>query len=340
MVDAMSIKKYTSWDGSQFRGFVDLGDGFEADDEGPLAKEALVFMVVSQNSNWKVPCGYVFINGLNGCELANLVKVCIEKLHDVGADVTTLTSDGPACNFAMMHHLGANLKLESLDTSFPNPADPQKKVYVILDACHMLKLVRNCLGAVGYLLDENGNKIEWRFIVELQKLQEKEGVHLANKLRASHIRYESQKMKVKLAAQTLSSSVADAIEYCDKTLKLKQFKNSEATVKFIRLINDVFDVLNSRNPLGRGLKAPLSIKNKSEWEPFLEAAFNSLSSIKTLEGKSIFKTKKKTGFLGLLIDIASIRRLFHELVESNNAPLKYLLTYKVVFKIRVLYILV
>ena len=254
-------------------------------------------------------------------------------MHDVGADVTSLTSDGPACNFSMMNHLGATLKLETLDTSFPNPADPQKKVYVMLDACHMLKLVRNCLGAVGYLLDEKGDKIEWRYIKELQKIQEREGVHLANKLRASHIRYESQKMKVKLAAQTFSSSVADAIEFCDKTLNLKQFNGSEATVKFIRLINDLFDVLNSRNPLGKSYKAPLSVTNKSEWEPFLETAFNYLSSIKTLEGKSIYKTKKKTGFLGLLIDIASIRRLFHELVESNNAPLKYLLTYKVVFKI-------
>ena len=75
MLDAMAIKKYTSWDGKKFRGFVDLGDGFEAeDDEGPLAKEALVFMVVSQNSSWKVPCGYVFIAGLSGEEQANLVR--------------------------------------------------------------------------------------------------------------------------------------------------------------------------------------------------------------------------------------------------------------------------
>ena len=100
MVDAMSIKKDTSWDGSKFRGFVDLEDGFEADDEGPLAIEALVYMVVSQNSYWEVPCGYVFINGLNCSELVNLVKFSIEKLHDVEADVTSLTSDGPACNSA------------------------------------------------------------------------------------------------------------------------------------------------------------------------------------------------------------------------------------------------
>ena len=259
--------------------------------------------------------------------------MCIGKLFDVGVDVTALTSDGPPCNFSMMNHLGASLTLSNLDTSFPNPADPKKRVYVILDACHMLKLVRNSLGAVGYLLDDNGEKIEWRYIVELQKLQEKEGVHLANKLRASHIRYESQKMKVKLAAQTFSSSVADAIEFCENTLKLEQFNGSGATVNFIRIVNNLFDVLNSRNPFGKGYKAPLSVSNKSEWEPLLEKAFKYLSSITTLEGISIYQTKKKTGFIGLLIDIASTRKLFHDLVETEGAPLKYLLTYKVLFKI-------
>ena len=41
------------------------------------------------------------------------------------------------------------------------------------------------------------------------------------------------------AAQGISSSVADAIEYCNVELKLKQFEGSEATVRsltgFLRL---------------------------------------------------------------------------------------------------------
>ena len=59
-------------------------------------------------------------------------------------------------------------------------------------------------------------------------------------------------MKVNLGAQTFSSSVADAIEYCTPTLKLTQFQGSEATVKFIRLFDHLFDVLNSRNLLATG----------------------------------------------------------------------------------------
>ena len=59
--------------------------------------------------------------------------------------------------------------------------------------------------------------------MELQKIQESEGLHLANKLKLKHIRWQQQKMKVNLAAQALSSSVADAIQYSSSQLNLPQF---------------------------------------------------------------------------------------------------------------------
>lgn len=53
-------------------------------------------------------------------------------------------------------------------------------------------------------------------------------------------------MKVYLATQLFSTSVADAIDRC-RSLGLAQFQGSEATVEFIRNVNDTFDVLNSRS---------------------------------------------------------------------------------------------
>ena len=75
----------------------------------------------------------------------------------------------------------------------------------------MIKLVRNTWSDWKVLRDKDGNTIEWNFIVRLPDLQEKEGLRLANKLRSTHIDWKSQKMKVHLAAQTLSSSFADTI---------------------------------------------------------------------------------------------------------------------------------
>jgi len=54
-------------------------------------------------------------------------------------------------------------------------------------------------------------------------------------------------MKVKLANQLLSQSVADALTFCKDTLKLHEFNNSGATIKFIELFNKVFDIFNSKS---------------------------------------------------------------------------------------------
>jgi len=37
------------------QGFINFGQGSEDSDSLPMAKEALVFLVVALNSNWKVP---------------------------------------------------------------------------------------------------------------------------------------------------------------------------------------------------------------------------------------------------------------------------------------------
>lgn len=72
------------------------------------------------------------------------------------------------------------------------------------------------------------------YIIKLYELQQKFGLILANKLSSAHIDFKKQIMKVKIATQTLSSSVADAIDFCRDILKLPEFCNSEATTYFIR----------------------------------------------------------------------------------------------------------
>ena len=92
---------------------------------------------------------------------------------------------------------------------------------------------------------------------------------LGNK-RMAHINFEQQKMKVSLAVQALSSSVATAIEYCWNELQLPEFKGCEATVAFIRMIDSLFDILNSKNPFAKGYKCALKTDNDNVWQPFLE----------------------------------------------------------------------
>ena len=79
---------------------------------------------------------------------------------------------------------------------FLHPADASVRVNVILDACHMLKLMRNCLASYVVLKDDNSDKINWNYIEQLHKLQEREGLQLGNKLKSAHIMWQKQKMKV------------------------------------------------------------------------------------------------------------------------------------------------
>ena len=113
-------------------------------------------------------------------------------------------------------------------------------------------------------------------------------------------------MKVKLAAQALSSSVANAIEFCNQVLKLPKFQGSEATVAFIRIIDRLFDILNSRNPCAKGFKAPLSFENHGDWGPFLDEAHDYVLNLKNSTGKYMHRTQQKTGYVGFVVAIESV----------------------------------
>ena len=123
------------------------------------ALNALVFMVVSLNDSWKVPIAYFLIDGLSGCERSNLVKVCVEKCHDVGVEIVSLTCDGPSCHVTMLSTLDAKIDITQMKPYFTHPSDITKIIYVLLDICHMLKLARNTLGKYNIILCEHLNAL-------------------------------------------------------------------------------------------------------------------------------------------------------------------------------------
>ena len=57
----------------------------------------------------------------------------------------------------MLKLLGAQLSPDNLQAFFQHPCDPKAKIYVFLDACHMIKLVRNTMSDWGILKDNDGN---------------------------------------------------------------------------------------------------------------------------------------------------------------------------------------
>ena len=318
MLDEMAIRKHVQFANGEYHGFVDVGNG-QQDDSAPSAKDALVLMAVSVNASWKIPVGYFLVDGMSGSERANVVRECLQRLHTTGVHVVSLTCDGPSCHFSMLKDLGADISMNSscFRPSFQHPSDSSIHVNVLLDACHMLKLTRNTLADRGVLYDGEGRRISRSYVEALNTLQEEEGLRLANRLKKSHIQWCKQKMKVNHAAQALSASFADALEYCDTELALPQFSESGATVKFLRIFDELFDVLNSRNPFGPGFKSPMRTTNRDRWENALRTADN----YKETTGKLVTEGKRRTAFVGFLVCIGSVKALFERLVACEHPPM-------------------
>lgn len=327
VLDEMSIRQQVEWTGSKFAGYVDIGSKIESDIL-PEAKEVLVFMLVCINSAWKLPVGYFFLDGLTAVEKAELVKTCLKLVHDeTGVPVTSITFDGAPVNFTMANCLGADFRnLKQLTCHFSHPVTGND-VYIFLDPCHMIKLVRNVIGSQKYLVDGSNNQIDWTYIQKLVDIQYQQGLHLGTKIKVRHLEWAREKMKVKIATQTLSRSVSDALLYLGQNLKLPEFRNVDATATFIRKFNDLFDIFNSRNRFAKYFfKRPLSPATADDFFLFLDEMSEYIEKLK-LANIPVLASSRKTGFLGFLICIKSLKQFYNTYVTMNN-NLKYILTNK------------
>lgn len=169
MIDAMAVRQQIEYDSKTGKmvGFVDLGQ--QEGEEGVMAKEALVFLAVGLRGNWKIPIAYFFTRTVSAQLQAQLIKHALCKLHEAGLKVHVITMDGHASNVSMVKLLGCSLEPYKLKTYFEHPSS-KEPVYIMFDACHMLKLVRNMLEAYRLLVGSDG-KISWEYVKELQKVQ-------------------------------------------------------------------------------------------------------------------------------------------------------------------------
>lgn len=164
-------------------------------------------------------------------------------------------------------------------------------------------MVRNTLASKEVLYDDIENPIKFKYFENLAKFQESGDFHLANKLNKKHIMWFKNKMNVKLAAQTFSESCATAFEQLSEDGN-PDFLGCDATVKFCRIINQTFDLLNSRNLFAYGFKKPLNIYTAEVFFKFIDKTVDYLSKLKlTPNGRLLINTKVKTEFNGFIIDL-------------------------------------
>lgn len=310
--DEMSIRRHIQWSDArkEFIGRVDYGFNV------PVAKNAIVFMVNGVGRNFNIPIAFFFIDSLNASERKHLLLEIITTLTELNVRLISVTFDGLAANIPMCEELGACFKLNKFKPYFYNHIT-HDKIYVILDPSHMEKLVRNTLATEKILYDANNSKIEWKYFELLEKYRTEQGLTLTHKLNKKHIQWDRNKMKVSLAVQTLSESVADSMEFLMKN-GYEEFADCSATITFIRYFNHIFDTLNSKKLDDSSIfKSSLSSSNKEAIFSFFEDAMTYIKKLKKADGKRLIFSKLKTAFKGFLTDMHSMKGIYEECIGNE-----------------------
>lgn len=168
--------------------------------------------------------------------------------------------------------------------------------------------------------------MKWDLLEKLAKKQDADNFELGNKLtQRRHMMWKLSPMTVSYAVETMSNSVADVLEQlCED--KCDDYVGCESTVRFIRLTNNVFDVLN----YGDGKKTNNQFKQfmcESTMPAFLELfdQFKEFVNEMSVEHKGIkrpiktyFRGKNKfMGFFGFLQNIKSFIGIYTDYVQNG-----------------------
>lgn len=288
-------------------------------------------MVKGLNDPILIPVAYYFISSLTGVQRVSILTNVIKAVADCDARISNITFDGYPANISMCTMLGADMSPESLDfnPSFPSPHD-DLPIAVIVDPSHLEKLVRNTLGSKEIIYDSKQREIKWAYFVALEKCSREQDFIIVNKLSRKHIEWQQRKMKVRIAVETLSASVADSMEYLMK-MGHEDFQGAEATIEFVRYFNNLFDIFNSRSLKSKvKFKNPLCQANNHEIFGYLDEVSEYIKGLKISVPigsnhttrktiVSILNTRSKTAFRGFLINIKSLKQMYNDILVNQNS---------------------
>lgn len=317
MLDDMAVRRHSQYNPStmKFDGFIDLGRKIEDQNNLPLAKEALVFLVSGVNEDFKIPVAYFLSNGLTGTERSDITYNVLKRLSGIGVETVAIIFDGLRANISMCVEMGANF--DQGCGYILDPGDKNRRIYVIFDAAHMLKLSRNCVGSKN-IIDSEGGIIEWKYFCLLYEAQHNLPWNLGNKLTKAHMQWDKRKMCVKTAGETMSNSVADSMEFMKQ--ECEQFKNVDPTIKYVRMINDVFDIMNSTGKEGKtGFKRPITDSTAGEFFDRFEEAMEYIRGLRIAGEKvPILHSMSRTAFFGFYNNMLNFKSIFKEYSTANK----------------------
>ncbi|CAI6368522.1 unnamed protein product [Macrosiphum euphorbiae] len=233
-----------------YTGLVDFGEeGEKGKTFSDKANHGLVFMFIPLEDNYAQPVGVFASKGpTKGVVLTQLVIKAITVLEKAGAFIHGIVCDGSAPNRKFWSEMGICGKINKVKNWFEHPTDEKRKIFVFSDTPHLFKNIRNRLYNNKELkIHENELPVKWDHFVNVYNLDKLNpgNLKVCPKLSASHIVLNSSaKMRVRLAVQILSNSMAKSLEFYRSYSP--QLSDSTATENFCLKMNAAFDALNRK----------------------------------------------------------------------------------------------
>ena len=155
---------------------------------------------------WKQPIGYFLpSDSLTSDTIRNILEDLINKLHNCDLVPKVIICDQAGCNRGLFTSMGVSHKQQDKTFIVRNGS----KIHFMWDTPHLLKSARNML--LKYRIKVNKRLVDFQYVREVYHI-EKFQFAKSTKLTKSHIYPNSmERMRVPLAAQTISGSVAGAV---------------------------------------------------------------------------------------------------------------------------------
>ncbi|XP_071640111.1 uncharacterized protein [Temnothorax longispinosus] len=257
LLDEMSTRESVSvaTKNLTYKGLIDFGSGEERSTNfTEKADHALVIMYQTLNDSYAQPIAVFASKGpVKGDVLAKLIIKAISLMEKIGAKIHGVVSDGASTNRKFWTVLGVNASKDNLRNYFEHPLVEGRKVYVFSDTPHLMKTIRNRLYNNKVLQTHFSEPvIKWEYIEKLHDVDIKSAgpgqALYCPKLSKNHFDLNnSLKMRVRLAVQVFSNSVAKGLRFYKG--REPELQDCEPTANFCKWMNDMFDALNRTNPI-------------------------------------------------------------------------------------------
>jgi hypothetical protein len=311
-MDEISLKSHLFYDSSKDKviGLEDFGDGITTD---KLATSAIVLMARGIIDNWKQPLAYYLVNESCSSEMVKeKLTDAIDKLEGIGLNVLGVVSD-----------IGSNFQkfVREMGITPDNPwfVHNGKKILYIFDAPHIIKAIRNNLMNYNFHFDD---KVAcWNDLVALYKIDSNNSIRSCPKLTHRHMSPNGfLKMKVKLATQVLSHSVAAAMMMAISGGLLPA--SATGTAEMVSQFDEIFDCLNSSTfSTPKESNRPMTASSKH-----IETMKEKLEFVKKIKVIDPAKNKDVTASLKCLKALQITLSSTMELWKTIQGAVKFLCT--------------